>query len=75
MVYVMSTLEQILTPEEEEMDTSNPSISGGPDSNPIGDKYPSAFMIREGENELFRYYYNSSKMKTVILKGKDPFHP
>lgn len=71
-ITVFSSLEQLPTPEED--DTVNPSISGGPDI-PEREKYPLAFMIREDGNELIRYYPNApnTKMKTIILKGRDPY--
>lgn len=73
-ITVFSRLEQLPTPEED--DKVNPSISEGPDI-PERDKYPLAFMIREDGNELIRYYPNAPnmKMRTIILKGRDPYSP
>lgn len=68
-VEVSTNLAQIDTPEEKQIG----KVSEVPD-NPALDKYPSALLIRQDGNELFRYIPNppSTKMKTVILKGKDP---
>ena len=68
-ISVATNLRQIATPEERDL----PNVS---ESNivPEPDPYPRAIMFRQDGNQLFRYTPNppSSKLKTVILKGKDP---
>jgi hypothetical protein len=68
-VNVATSLKQISTPEEKDA----PVISES-DHVPELDPHPRAVLIRQGDSELFRYTVNppSTKMKTVILKGKDP---
>jgi hypothetical protein len=68
-VSVSTNLEQVDTPEEREAG----KISEAP-ANPTLDRYPSALLIRQDDNELFRYTPNtpSTKMKTVVIKGRDP---
>lgn len=68
-VWVSTNLEQVPTPEEGEAG----AMSEAPD-NPALDRYPSALLIRQDGNELFRYTPNppSTETKTVILKGRDP---
>ena len=71
-VWVSTSLWQLATPEEAAM----PVISERGDD-PHDDLHPRALLMRQDGNELFRYtpkapYVN---MKTVILKGKDPYAP
>lgn len=67
---ITTSLKQIPTPEEAEA----PSISGGPDNLEFN-KYHWAYMMRMKGSELFRYNPNPPRrdLKTVIIKGKDPF--
>ena len=67
IVHVWTNLEQVHTPGE-------PRMSEAP-YNPILDEYHRAILIRKDGNELFRYNPNppSTRMKTVILKGEDPY--
>jgi hypothetical protein len=68
-VQVYTNLEQVETPEEHEQG----KVAESPD-NPVIDKYHWALFIRSQGNELIRYNPNppDRKMKTIILKGKDP---
>lgn len=68
-VEVSTNLEQVDTPEEREAG----KISEAP-TNPALDRYPSALLIRQGGNELFRYTPKppNTEMKTVVIKGRDP---
>jgi hypothetical protein len=71
-VWVKTNLWQLDTPEEADM----PVISErGYD--PHDDLHPSALLMREDGNELFRYTPKApyANMKTVVLKGKDPYAP
>jgi hypothetical protein len=67
---VYTSLKQIPTPEEEDIG----SISGK-EPDPESDKYHRALFVRLRGNELIRYTINppSKELKTVILKGRDPF--
>jgi hypothetical protein len=69
-VWVSTNLKQVATPEERDL----PSVSESK-GNPESDKYHWAVLIRDGDNELFRYNPNppSPEIKTVILKGAHPF--
>lgn len=77
-VDVYTSLEQVETPEEKEAGkvvAEGPNGRGKPTREElIFRKYPFAGLMRQDGNELFRYTFNSrnSKVKTVILKGKDP---
>jgi hypothetical protein len=71
-VRVSTSLWQLATPEEADM----PVISER-DDDPHDDLHPRALLLRQDGNELLRYtpkapYIN---MKTVILKGRDPYAP
>jgi hypothetical protein len=68
-IWVSTNLKQVPTLEESEAG----AISEAPD-NPALDRYPSALLIRQDGNELFRYTPDppSTGTKTVILKGRDP---
>lgn len=70
-INVYTSLEQILTPEE----ADTPKISGGGKTENEMYDYPYALIIRFQENEIFRYTANppTKTLKTVIIKGKDPF--
>ena len=71
-VEVSTNLEQVDTPEERQAG----KMSEAP-GNPALDRYPSALLIRQGGNELFRYTPTApnTDMKTVVLKGRDPQSP
>jgi hypothetical protein len=71
-VWVSTSLWQLATPEEADM-----GVISERGYDPHDDLHPSALLMRQDGNELFRYtpkapYIN---MKTVILKGKDPYAP
>jgi hypothetical protein len=70
-VWVRTSLWDIATPEEAEL----PNISER-GFDPHDEQWPWALLIRVDDNELFRYSSEGPpylKMKTVILKGVDPF--
>jgi len=69
-VWVTTSLWQLATPEEADM-----GVMSERGYDPHDDLYPRALLMRQDGNELLRYtpkapYIN---MKTVILKGKDPY--
>jgi len=66
-VQVFTSIEQVPAPEEMGMGSSEQ-----PD-NPRVEKHPSAFMIRQGGNEIIRYFYRYPYRveRTVVIKGKD----
>ena len=68
-VDVYTNLEQTETPEESDLSKTSESNA------PSQDNYHWARLIRIDDDELFRYNPDppSRTMKTVILKGKDPF--
>jgi hypothetical protein len=71
-VWVSTSLWQLATPEEAAM----PVISErGYD--PHDDLHPRALLMRQDGNELFRYTPKAPfiNMKTIILKGRDPYAP
>lgn len=71
-VWVYTNLKQLPTPEEDDL----PKVSGT-DDNPDFDKHHWALLMRVDGNELFRYNSDppNGTLKTVILKGNDPFGP
>jgi hypothetical protein len=70
VVSVMTSLEQVATPEEVDREI----IMSHTNNHPEYDLYNNAVLIRQGENEFFRYTINPprTEMKTVVLKGCDP---
>lgn len=76
-VDVYTNIEQVDTPEEREAGKIffESSIGAGkPSPKELNlRKYPYAILIRQNGNELFRYKrkVRYSKLKTVVLKGKD----
>lgn len=72
LVWVKTSLWQIETPEENEL----PKMSDVGDD-PHSDQFPQALLMRTNGNELFRYSSDEKppyrRLKTVILKGRDPF--
>jgi hypothetical protein len=77
-ITVYTNLEQIDTPEERETGrifVESPTGRGKPTEEELmSRKYPSAVLMRQDGNELFRYTIkpNNLRLKTVILKGRDP---
>ena len=71
-VQVYTSLKQIPTPEEEDAG----GISESHDD-PEFDKHHRAILFRLQGNEFFRYTIDppDRTLKTVVLKGKDPFNP
>lgn len=71
-VWVKTRLWQIETPEESEIG----KISDLGDD-PHNDQFQQALLMRTNGNELFRYSSDEKppyrSLKTVILKGRDPF--
>jgi hypothetical protein len=69
-VWVVTSLEQIATPEEAEREIAMSHTNNHPEY----DLHNNAVLIRQGENEFFRYTTNPPKtdMKTVVLKACDP---
>jgi hypothetical protein len=67
-VWVVTSLHQVATPEEADL----PQLSES-NSNPDYDKYHHAVLIKQGEDEFFRYFPNppSAQMKTVVIRGID----
>jgi hypothetical protein len=72
LVWVETSLWRLATPEEADM----PVISERGDD-PHDDLHPHALLMRQDGNELFRYTPKApyANMKTVVLKGKDPYAP
>ncbi|OLE51429.1 MAG: hypothetical protein AUG51_23330 [Acidobacteria bacterium 13_1_20CM_3_53_8] len=77
-VDVYTSLEQIDTPEEHEggrmfAESRTGTRRVSPEELNFR-KHPSAVLMRQNGNELFRYTIrpNNLKLKTVILKGHDP---
>jgi len=72
-VEVFTNVTQLLTPEE--YDEGQMSERKPDDRDAAFDRHHFALLMRIGENELFRYDPNppSRQLKTVILKGRDPF--
>ena len=71
-VWVNTSLWQVDTPEE-----ANLGRFSERGYDPHDDQYPSALLMRVNDNEFFRYSPEGPpyfKMKTVILKGVDPFN-
>lgn len=70
--WVSTSLWQFATPEEEDM-----GMISERGYDPHDGLHPSALLLRQDGNELFRFTPKSPyiNMKTVILKGKDPYVP
>jgi hypothetical protein len=70
--FVNTSLDQLNTPEEEDQNKGlhkdQPELEG---------HHHRAVLIRSAENEIIRYTVASgdSSLKTIVLKGKDPFGP
>ncbi|MGE0104127.1 MAG: hypothetical protein AB7H86_17170 [Blastocatellales bacterium] len=71
-VEVYTNLKQIPTPEENDLGWISEV-----DSDPEFDKFHRSFLMRYDGNEFFRYNPTppSRKLKTVIIKGRDPYGP
>lgn len=68
VIYLLTNKKQIPGPGECERDGD----SEGPDTTTPED-FPSATFYRRIGNEYFRVSYEKYTLKTVIIKGKDPF--
>jgi hypothetical protein len=66
---VVTSLEQVATPEEAEREI----IMSHTNNHPEFDNYDNAILIRQGEDEFFRYTLNApnTELKTVVIKGCD----
>jgi hypothetical protein len=73
-VWVATSLQQARTPEE-----VDEGLAHDMGDDPHDEMYPGAVLIRLKGNELIRYTIGSGprfyRLKTVILKGEDPFAP
>jgi hypothetical protein len=71
VITVHTSLKQVPTPEEEDLG----SVSEA-DQQPDYFNYHWAVLIRDKDNELFRYNPNPSvrEIKTVIMRGRDPYN-
>jgi len=68
-VSVVTSLEQVATPEEAEREI----IMSHTNNHPEFDCYDNAILIRHGKNEFFRYTDKVPRtaMKTVVIQGCD----